>query len=167
MAKYFNFFPKTVYSNLDVPVGVDTVTNIMARFGFESNLKNNSSIFYEYNVQDGDTPESIAASVTSGDVSQLVSIDRAIGLGGGSHEIGHIICDMAGKNVNSDVKLCKDNKNHSYLQIGQTKIYKNDFDNIRRIICYQNMPDFNDSYIDPELKKALDEEDKMKEKQRE
>ena len=37
------------------------------------------------------------------EASQLVSIDRAIGLGGGSHEIGHIICDMAGKNVNKDV----------------------------------------------------------------
>jgi hypothetical protein len=33
------------------------------------------------------------------EASQIVSIDRAVGLGGGSHEVGHIICDLAGNDL--------------------------------------------------------------------
>jgi hypothetical protein len=54
MAKYFNYFPKTVYTlnSLDV----ETVTNITSRFGFEQSFKDNSAVYYEYDIQDGDTP---------------------------------------------------------------------------------------------------------------
>jgi hypothetical protein len=59
MAKYFNYFPKTVYTlnSLDV----ETVTNITSRFGFEQSFKDNSAVYYEYDIQDGDTPEIIAS----------------------------------------------------------------------------------------------------------
>ena len=59
MAKYFNYFPKTVYTlnSLDV----ETVTNITSRFGFEQSFKDNSAVYYEYAIQDGDTPEIIAS----------------------------------------------------------------------------------------------------------
>ena len=60
MAKYFNYFPKTIYSNNDTSNGLDSVTNIIARFGFEQSLKNNSSAFYKYQIQESDTPEIIA-----------------------------------------------------------------------------------------------------------
>jgi len=60
MAKYFNYFPKTIYSNSDTSNGLDSVTNIIARFGFEQSLKNNSSAFYKYQIQESDTPEIIA-----------------------------------------------------------------------------------------------------------
>lgn len=60
MAKYFNFFPKTVYSLANTATSLDAVTNIIARFGFESTLKDNYSVFYQYEIQDGDTPEVIA-----------------------------------------------------------------------------------------------------------
>ena len=60
MAKYFNYFPKTFYtSNKDVN-GVEAITNIIARFAFDSQLKENTSAFYPYQVQDSDTPEIIA-----------------------------------------------------------------------------------------------------------
>lgn len=59
MAKYFNYFPKTYYNANNSP-SLDTVTNIIARFGFESSLKENSAAFYKYNIQDSDTPELIA-----------------------------------------------------------------------------------------------------------
>jgi hypothetical protein len=61
MAKYFNFFPTTPYTNSDQSTAYDTVTNIISRFAFEESLKQNSSIFYPYIIQDGDTPEMIAA----------------------------------------------------------------------------------------------------------
>jgi hypothetical protein len=60
MAKYFNYFPKTFYSNDNASTGLDSVTNIIARFGFEQSLKNNSSAFYKYQIQESDTPEIIA-----------------------------------------------------------------------------------------------------------
>ena len=60
MAKFFNYFPKTVYTANTKVGGLDTVTNIIARFGFEKRLKENSSAFYKYSVQDSDTPEIIA-----------------------------------------------------------------------------------------------------------
>jgi len=60
MAKYFNYFPKTFYSANNNSTGVDSVTNIIARFGFENSLKENSSAFYKYNIQESDTPEIIA-----------------------------------------------------------------------------------------------------------
>jgi len=60
MAKYFNYFPKTIYTANTNISGLDTVTNIIARFGFEKNLKENSAAFYKYSIQDSDTPEIIA-----------------------------------------------------------------------------------------------------------
>lgn len=60
MAKYFNYFPKTLYTANNRTAGLDTVTNIISRFGFESSLKNNSAAFYKYDIQEGDTPEIIA-----------------------------------------------------------------------------------------------------------
>jgi hypothetical protein len=61
MSRFFNYFPKTLYTSNNLTAGVDTVTNIIARFGFESTLKNNSAAFYKYNIQESDTPEIIAS----------------------------------------------------------------------------------------------------------
>jgi hypothetical protein len=62
MANYFNNFPLTLYSlSANNKVSLDTVTNITARFSFEEKLKENSSVFYSYDIKDTDTPEIIAA----------------------------------------------------------------------------------------------------------
>jgi hypothetical protein len=53
-------FPKTFYTISENSNNVDVVTNITSRFGFEQSFKNNSAVYYEYNVQDSDTPEIIA-----------------------------------------------------------------------------------------------------------
>jgi hypothetical protein len=62
MAKYFNYFPKTIYSpeNAGDGNGVDYVTNIISRFGFEASFRENTSVYYKYDIQDSDTPEIIA-----------------------------------------------------------------------------------------------------------
>ena len=57
MAKYFNYFPKTFYTSNNDVNGVEAITNIIARFAFDSQLKENTSAFYPYQVQDSDTPE--------------------------------------------------------------------------------------------------------------
>ncbi len=59
MSKCFSYFPKTVYT-LDSS-NADAVTSIVSRFGFESSFKNNTAVYYEYNIQDSDTPEIIAS----------------------------------------------------------------------------------------------------------
>lgn len=65
MADYFNNFPLTLYSSANNVNSLDTVTNIIARFGFESSLKENASAFYPYTIKDTDTPEIIAAKFYS------------------------------------------------------------------------------------------------------
>lgn len=61
MARYFNYFPKTIYSANNTSSGLDAVTNIIARFAFENSLKENASAFYQYDIQESDTPEIIAS----------------------------------------------------------------------------------------------------------
>ena len=55
--------------------------------------------------------------------------------------------------------LTKDNKKK--LFIGHVEITKDDYDFLRRIYCYQNILDYDDKYIDPELKEALDEKKRL------
>lgn len=61
MSRYFNFFPRVFYSANNASVGMDAVTSIVSRFGFEASLKENSAAFYHYEIRDGDTPEIIAS----------------------------------------------------------------------------------------------------------
>jgi len=60
MAKFFNYFPKTLYTNANNTSSLNNVTNIISRFKFEDSLKENSSAFYYYEIKDSDTPEIIA-----------------------------------------------------------------------------------------------------------
>lgn len=60
MAKFFSYYPKTFYVSNNNVSGVDSVTNIITRFKFEDSLKQNSTAFYPYQIQEGDTPEIIA-----------------------------------------------------------------------------------------------------------
>ena len=59
MANYFFNFPKTVYS-LDGSNSLDRVTNLMATFSFDESLTENSVLYYEYTIADGETPEIVA-----------------------------------------------------------------------------------------------------------
>lgn len=40
--------------------------------------------------------------------------------------------------------------------IGNVEITDDDFDLLRKVVCYYNMPDYDDDYIDPELKAELE-----------
>jgi hypothetical protein len=61
MAKYFNYFPRTLYSLEDKGTKLDSITNVIARFGFEDQLKENSAAYYKYQIKESDTPEIIAS----------------------------------------------------------------------------------------------------------
>lgn len=56
--KYFNSLPKVRYTNDN---NVSTIyTNLLARASIIPNLLNNTLNFYDYDIQDGDTPEIVA-----------------------------------------------------------------------------------------------------------
>jgi len=57
MARYFNYFPKTIYSQNN---SADIVTNVLARVTEITSLKNNALVYYQYDIQEGETPEIIA-----------------------------------------------------------------------------------------------------------
>ena len=59
MSKYFSYFPKTLYT-ADLNTA-QSVSNIISRFTFEKAFKDNTTVSYEYDIQDSDTPEIIAS----------------------------------------------------------------------------------------------------------
>jgi hypothetical protein len=59
MAKYFTYFPKTIY-NLSDQGSLDTITNLTTTFSLDENTLNNTILYYEYTVPEGETPEIIA-----------------------------------------------------------------------------------------------------------
>lgn len=60
MAKYFNYFPKTSYFLDKDTKSIDVVTNLTAKFKFDDTFKENSVVYYDYTIKDGETPEIIS-----------------------------------------------------------------------------------------------------------
>lgn len=57
---YFRYFPKTLYSFELNNQNALSVTNIFARFKFNSQVLNNAYAMYKYQIVNGDTPEIVA-----------------------------------------------------------------------------------------------------------
>jgi hypothetical protein len=59
MSNYFSYFPTTKH---DIKNQGNTVelTNILRRFKIDSELKSRTEVFYDYRIQDGDRPDTIA-----------------------------------------------------------------------------------------------------------
>lgn len=56
-----------------------------------------------------------------------------------------------------------DDNSRPYLKINDDiSVSAKDFDNIRRIIMYQNLVHYDDEYVNPEIKKMMDEVDAVK-----
>ena len=60
---FFEYFPKEYYTLDKNKRSLDIITNLSVRFKIDDIIKTNSSAFYEYVVEDGDTPENIAHKV--------------------------------------------------------------------------------------------------------
>lgn len=61
-SNFFDYFPKTYY-NHNKGGEIDVVTNITSNFTFIDDIFNNSSVYYLYDIQEGDTPEIISYKV--------------------------------------------------------------------------------------------------------
>lgn len=77
------------------------------------------------------------------------------------------ICKLCLGLNNPYLKL-DDNKKAVLYEIGEEgiilSINQKEFEDIKRIILYQNLPDYNDDYISPDFKKAIQEQDELKTK---
>lgn len=62
MAKFFKYFPKTIY-NINDSNEYSLVTNLTSSFSFEEALKNDTQVYYDYVIEDGETPDIIAEKV--------------------------------------------------------------------------------------------------------
>ena len=60
MARYFNIFPKIGY-DLQSENKLELITNIVSRFVISEKIKENAAVYYEYYIEDGETPEILAA----------------------------------------------------------------------------------------------------------
>lgn len=59
MSKYFRYFPTTTNDLTQTGNQVE-VTNILKRFAFRTEVEKNDAVFYDYVVQAGDRPDTIA-----------------------------------------------------------------------------------------------------------
>lgn len=62
----------------------------------------------------------------------------------------------------TDIKIIVDNKNKGKIIYKNYEIKSKQFEDIRRIILYQNLIDFDDSYVNPDVKEAINELEKVK-----
>lgn len=59
MSEYFSYFPTVQHDLTNVGQTVE-LTNVLRRFIVRSNLQERSDVFYNYNIQSGDRPDTIA-----------------------------------------------------------------------------------------------------------
>ena len=66
-------------------------------------------------------------------------------------------------NLNDNQCFYQD-QNFKDIHLSEKKINQKEFDDIKRIILYQNFPGYDDEYIDPNFKKNMDEKDQLRNK---
>lgn len=60
MANYFKHYNKTFYNKNDESTSLDVLTNLTTRISFVEKYADNTSLYYLYTIQDGDTPDIVA-----------------------------------------------------------------------------------------------------------
>lgn len=66
-------------------------------------------------------------------------------------------CDKCNCEKQDVIRYEENEKNKRILYIENIPIQRKQFDELRQIVCYQNILDYDDEYIDPELKAELEE----------
>jgi hypothetical protein len=62
MSRYFSYFPKVLYS-LNDNQSFEYVTNILTRIKFDDNIKNQSTLYYTFTINDGERPDTLAHKI--------------------------------------------------------------------------------------------------------
>lgn len=57
-----------------------------------------------------------------------------------------------------------DEENKGFVSVKDVMLTKETFEEFRQIVCYQNMPNYNEDYIDPELEEDIKEMERLKNK---
>jgi len=89
--------------------------------------------------------------------AQMLTGIFSLCLGIESNNIRYIKDEQGKINLNLNIKyICRKNE-EEVTRYREEILDKTDFDNIKNIIIYQNIPDYDDTYIDPKMEKALKE----------
>lgn len=72
-----------------------------------------------------------------------------------------MIFDLVLAKENVDIRYGR-RKNKLYISIDNVELNKKDFDKLRYFILYQNIPDYSEEYINPELEKELELANKIR-----
>jgi hypothetical protein len=79
-----------------------------------------------------------------------------------SLEIG--LCPTCQVELVENITISKDERGRSQIKIKDCIINKKLFDEFRTLVCYQNMIDYNDDYIDPVLEEELKAKEQLENK---
>lgn len=71
------------------------------------------------------------------------------------------ICPICGKNRQEVIRFNSLQNGKKDFIVDGIEITSDDFDLLRKVIAYQNMPDYDDEYIDPDLKADLEEQARL------
>lgn len=71
------------------------------------------------------------------------------------YDANFINCEKCDGKLQDVIRYGFNEKNQPCVEIENSIVTKEDFEAIRTIICHQNMPDYDDSYIDPDLEQDL------------
>lgn len=82
----------------------------------------------------------------------------------GSAMMLYMIISLITRDENCEVYYGKDENKKSFLQINNVKMYKKDFEKFKTLILSQNVPYYDDEYIDPELKADLEKAEQIRSK---
>lgn len=63
MANYFKHFTKIPYYFDETNRSIDLITNITNKFKFDDNFKENTVLYYDYILSDGETPEVVSDKI--------------------------------------------------------------------------------------------------------
>ena len=73
-------------------------------------------------------------------------------------------CPKCGQRLENTVRYWYDDKNKAYIGIKNIVLDKDDFKNLKLIVCSQNVPDYSTEYIDPDLEEDRKEAERLRSK---
>lgn len=68
----------------------------------------------------------------------------------------------ASKSIEEQLSFAKDERNRFFIKIHGYTLNSKEFENLKRFILYQNIAGYDDTYLDPDLQKLVDEYSRLK-----
>lgn len=66
------------------------------------------------------------------------------------------------KSIGEQLSFAKDERNRFFIKIHGYTLNSKEFEELKRFILYQNIADYDDTYLDPDLQKVVDDYNRLK-----